>query len=330
MAAAPHPGRLLELSGSYWQTCALHAAVKLDVFTAIGTDWLDARHIAAALAADERATAMLLNALTAMGLLRRQEARYGNTDESRRFLDQTSPAYQGHIIQHHHQLMPSWTRLDEAVRTGGPVRERLALHDAQTRKHFLMGMFNLAMGVAPRVAAVLDLTGRRRLLDLGGGPGTYALHFCQNQPELEAVVFDLPETRPFAEATIARFDLADRVTFVPGDYLETPLPGGFDVVWMSHILHAEAPDTCGRLIGKAAGALVSGGILVIHDFFTNASMDRPLFATLFSLNMLLGTEGGQAYAFDQVEAMMTAAGLRGVERRPLDTPNDSGLLIGRK
>jgi predicted O-methyltransferase YrrM len=144
---------------------------------------------------------------------------------------------------------------------------------------------------------------------------------------MQAVVFDLPATQPFAEETIARFGLADRITFTPGDYLETPLPGGFDVVWMSHILHAERPDDCRRLIDRAAGALAPGGLMVIHDFFLNAAMDGPLFPSLFALNMLLGTDGGQAYSFEQVQAMLTAAGLRHIERLPLETPNDSGLLM---
>ena len=330
MPPAPNPGRLLELSGAYWQTCALHAAVKLDLFTALGRSFMSPGRIAAALETDERAVRMLVNALTAMGLLHRDKDRYGNSEESSRFLDKASPTYQGHIILHHRQLMPSWTRLDEAVRTGGPVRERLSLQDAETREHFLMGMFNLAMGLAPRVTAALDLQGRRRLLDLGGGPGTYALHFCRRHPALTAVVFDLPETRPFAEKIIGRFELADRVVFEPGNYRDTPLPGVFDVIWISHILHAENADTCRELIGKAAAALVSGGLMVIHDFFLNEAMDGPLFPTLFALNMLLGTEGGQSYAYVQVEAMMTEAGLQGIERRPLATPNDSGLLIGTK
>lgn len=328
MALTLNPGRLLGLSGAYWQTCALHAGVKLGLFTALGGHARSPEQIAAIIDADTRAVAMLMNALVAMALLKKEGDQYVNTNESRLFLDESSETYQGHIILHHHQLMASWADLDKAVQTGRPVRARLSLQDAEARRHFLMGMFNLAMGLAPRVTAALDLTDRRRLLDLGGGPGTYAIHFCQRQPDLQAVVFDLPGTRPFAEDTIARFGLSERIQFVSGDYLETALPGRYDMIWVSHILHAENPANCRRIIRKAVDALDAGGSLIIHDFFLHDTLDAPLFATLFALNMLLGTEGGQAYSQAQVEVMLKEAGLRRIERLPLDSPNDSGLLIG--
>ena len=330
MTQPPKPGRLMEISGAYWQTCALHAGVKLDIFTTIGKKERPADEIAGRIQADERAVAMLLNALVAMGLLRKEGGRFGNTEESRLFLDATSKAYQGHIILHHHQLMPSWACLDEAVRTGRSVRTSASFENTEARKHFLMGMFNLAMELAPRVVAAVDLSKRRRLLDLGGGPGTYAIHFCQNQPDLRAVVFDLPGTRPFAEETIARFGLAARIEFVAGDYLETPLPGHFDVVWLSHILHAENPENSRVIIRKAVQALSDDGLMIVHDFLLNETMDGPLFPALFALNMLLGTDGGQAYSQAQIAAMMSEAGLHAVERLPLDSPNDSGLLMGYK
>ena len=330
MTPPSHPGRLLELSGSYWQTCALHAAVKLDLFTRIGSEARGAEELAVMLQTDPRALAMLLNALVAMTLLEKSDAKFCNSEESACYLDASSPSYQGHIILHHRQLMASWASLDQAVQTGEPVRDRPSSDEAESRRNFLMGMFNLAMGLAPLVVAALDLSNRRRLLDLGGGPGTYAIHFCQAQPGMRAVVFDLPGTQPYAEDTIARFGLTDRIDFVAGDYHETPLPGKFDIIWLSHILHAETPDNCRLLIHKAVDALDADGILVVHDFFLNETMDGPLFPALFSLNMLLRTDGGQSYSQQQVADMLVDAGLHAIERLPLDAPNDSGLLVGLK
>ena len=147
---------------------------------------------------------------------------------------------------------------------------------------------------------------------------------------MTAVVFDLPGTRPFAEATIARFGLSDRIRFAAGDYHEDPLTEVYDVVWISHILHAENEDNCRRIIRKAVDALEMGGLLVIHDFLLNETMDGPLFPALFALNMLLGTDGGQAYSQAQIEGMLKEAGLHSIERRPLESPNDSGLVLGVK
>ncbi len=327
---AVNPGRLLAVSGDYWQALTLHAAVKLDLFSAIEAGAALARDVAGQIDADPRATAMLLNALAAMGLITKDGDTFHNTEESRRFLVRSSPAYVGYMIWHHHHLVAGWNRLDEAVRTGKPVRTGASFEDPEVRHNFLMGMFNLASMLAPQVARRVDLTGRRRLLDLGGGPGTYAIHFCRRYESIEAVVFDRPETLPVAEAIIARYGLEGRIRFQGGDYRQGPLPDGFDVVWVSHILHAESPSTCAHLMAAIYAALQPGGMVLIHDFLLNENMDGPLFPALFSLNMLQGTDGGQAYSRGQVEAMLTTAGFDHVIAVALDSPNDSGIVAATK
>jgi hypothetical protein len=180
-----NPGKLIELSGYFWKTCTLHAAVKLDVFTCLGN-----------------------------------------------------------IILHHHHLVESWSRLDQGVQSGGPVRERSTFSDEECRESFLMGMFNMAMNMAPMLVPKINISSRRHLLDLGGGPGTCAIHFCRHNPQLNATVFDLPTSRPFAEKTIKRFDLSDRIDFRGGNYLKDDIEGRFDAAWLSHILHGEGPEEC--------------------------------------------------------------------------------------
>ena len=322
------PGSLLEISGGYWKTCALHAAVKLDLFTLLGEGQMTGEAAARNRGADSRALSMLLNALVAMGLLLKKDDHFGNTDFAREFLSKHSSHYIGYIILHHHQLMHSWARLDEGVMTGRPVRERASGADDTWRKHFLMGMFNMAMQQAPNIVRRVDLSGRKHLLDLGGGPGTYAIHFCRQYPRLKATVYDLPTTRPFAERTIQQFGLAERITFKEGDFRRDEIEGTFDAAWLSHILHGEDFEECKRIVRKAVSALEPGGIIVIHDFILNNSMDGPLFPALFSLNMLLGTEGGQAYSEGQISEMRSRAGAGAVRRIPIESPNDSGIMVG--
>ena len=127
-----------------------------------------------------------------------------------------------------------------------------------------------------------------------------------------------------------RFGLSDRVGFAAGDFYEDPLPDGFDVAWLSQILHGEGPEDCARLVAKAAKALVPGGLLLIHEFLLEDTMDRPLHPALFSLNMLVGTEKGQSYSEGQVRGMMEAAGLRDVRRIDLPAPATSAILCGTK
>lgn len=322
------PGELLEISGFFWKTAVLHTAVKMDVFTVIGGGQLSQKEVSQRLEADPKGVFRLLDALVAMELLEKIDGKYANSDSSLTFLTKTSPQYLGHIMMHHHHLVESWSKLDQAVQAGKPIRNRSAFSKDEWRESFLMGMFNLAMGLAPQIVPRIDLSSRKRLLDLGGGPGTYAIHFCLENPQLQAQVYDLPTTRPFAEKTIKKFELSDRIDFVDGNYLEDPIPGSYDVAWLSHILHAEGPDECRMIIQKAVDALEPQGLIIIHEFILNNSMDGPLFPALFSLNMLLGTESGQSYSEEQLTDMLLAAGVNNIQRIPIETPNDSGLLVG--
>ena len=321
-----HPGELLELSGYFWRTCTLHTAVKLDVFTLIGEKQLTGAKMAEKINAAPNSVERLLNALVAMELLEKTDDTYSNTPAGLELLSKDSPKYLGHIIMHHHHLVESWSQLDQSVKSGQPIRERSSFSQEEWRESFLMGMFNMAMSMAPLLVPRVDLSSRRRLLDLGGGPGTYAIHFCRQNPQLKATVFDLPTTQPFAEKTIKRFDLSDRIDFVGGNYVKDEIKGAYDAAWLSHILHGEGPDECQRIIQKTVAALESGAIIIIHEFILNKSMDGPLFPALFSLNMLLGTDSGQAYSEQQLMDMLAAAGAKDIQRLPIQTPNDSSLI----
>lgn len=324
-----NPGKLLGISGSYWMACALHAGVKLGIFSVIGGQPLTGLEVAQKIEGNPRSVTMLLNALTAMDLLVHNQEVYSNTPFSAAFLVKDSPHYLGYMVMHHHHLMESWTHLDQGVLTGKPVRTRASFENPVVRESFLMGMFNIAMSLAPQVASVIDLSQKRHLLDLGGGPGTYAIHFCLKNPNLQATVYDLETTRPFAEKTIAKFGLSERIDFQGGDYLEKGIQGHFDGAWLSQILHGEGPEAVQGIIQKAVSALTPGGVILIHEFLLNNELDGPLFPALFSLNMLLGTEGGQSYSEQQLREMLAQAGVKEIQRIPLQTPNDSGILQGR-
>lgn len=337
------PGPLLALSGAYWKSCALHAAVALDVFTPLASGPATSKDLAPGLSCDARALDMLLTAMCGLGLLIRKGDAFALSEQAAAFLVRSSPRYQGHIIRHHMNLVESFGHLSQAVRTGKRVRGGQAWTEAD-RQDFLLGMFNMAMGIAPKLAPQLDaqledaglpgMSGRKRLLDLGGGPGTYAIHFCLAEPGLAATVFDLPTTRPFAEATARRFGLdygpGGRLSFTPGDYTADPVPGGFDAAWLSHILHGESPEMAGTIVRKAAEGLNPGGVLMVHEFLLNDSLDGPEFPALFSLNMLLGTDGGQSYSGGQVGEMLAQAGLTRITRLGFSGPNHTGIVAGMK
>ncbi|MDY6838242.1 MAG: methyltransferase [Thermodesulfobacteriota bacterium] len=321
-------GKLLSLSGGYWQTCVLHAGIQIKLFSIIGDDALTALETAKELKAPTRGVEMLLNALCALGLLRKRKDLYANTSESKTFLVEKSARYIGHIITHHFHLMPAWSQLPHAVMTGQPVRKRSSFGEAEEREGFLMGMYNLAMQIAPGLSKEISLKGRRHLLDLGGGPGTYAIHFCLANPRLKATVYDLPTTEPFAAKTIKRFGLSHRIDFTAGNYLEQQIKGLYDIAWLSHVLHGEGPEDCERILMNVVSTMESGGLILIHDFILDENSDGPLFPALFSLNMLINTDEGRSYTETQLKEMLERAGVREARRLAFRGPNDSGIVSG--
>jgi precorrin-6B methylase 2/predicted transcriptional regulator len=322
-----HPGELLEISGFYWKTCTLHAGIRLDIFSRIGSESVSAESLAEETGANTDAMERLLNALTAMDLLeKRKGGRFCNTEAGKQFLVKESPDYIGWMILHHHHLVDSWRRLDEAVLSGGPVRAPATEVSEKWREAFLKGMHVNSRLQAPLVVKALDLSGRRHLLDLGGGPGTYAVHFCMANPELYAVVFDLPQSRPIAEENIGAHGMNGRIQFQAGSFHEDQPVGEFDVAWLSHIFHGEGPEECGKIIQGAMSALQPGGLIIIHEFILENGKAAPEFPALFSLNMLVGTRNGRAYAESELAGMLSDAGARNIERVKYRGPTDSGII----
>jgi len=323
-------GMLLGVSSGYWQGCTLQAGVRLKVFTILGETTRTVDQVAEQAGADARATGLLLNALAAMGLLKKTGDRYKNSGFTRQFLVAGKPEYMGHIILHHHHILDGWAQLDQAVTTGRSVARRS--YGAETeRESFLMGMFNLAMMLAPQLANKFRLSGCRRLLDLGGGPGTYSIHFCLANPDLQAVILDRPTTEPFARETVAKFNLSERIDFIGGDFTCDPIGGGpYDVAWLSHILHSNSMSECQNCLDKTVAALSPGGQILVHDFILDDSKDGPEFPALFALNMLVGTANGRSYSRAEITAMLERAGVSDIVHHKLKVPNDSSVLAGRK
>lgn len=321
---------LLQLSGSYWTCCAVQAAVQLDLFTVLAGGPQTEEQLAASLGCDLRALHMLITALVALEFLERRGETVIASPSVLTYLVRTSPEYVGFIIRHHAHIMPAWTELAESVRSGKSNREKSSVHteNDKEREAFLMGMFNVARQQAEAIADTLDLAGRSRLIDIGGGPGTYAVYFCLRNPGLRAIVFDLPTSECFAREIVERYGLADRIEFMGGDFLRDELPGRQDVAWLSQVLHGERPEHAALLVKNAAACLQSGGMLCIQEFVINNDRTGPVHPALFSLNMLVGTDGGQAYTMDEICLMMENTGAKDIRSLNITLPSGSRVLIG--
>ncbi|MDR1776333.1 MAG: methyltransferase [Desulfovibrio sp.] len=323
------PAEIMRTSGAYWMSSALHSAVALDIFTLLDGVSLTAEEIAAKAGCDRRGTSTLLTALTALRLLEKSGSTYADCPAARQYLSARSPDYLGHIVLHHSHLVPAWSRLTEAVRAGAPTRESAhRSRDAEEREHFLLGMFNVASQQAKLIADALDFGDCADLLDLGGGPGAYAVHFCLKNPRLSAVIYDLPTTRPVAEKVLERFDLRGRVGFMEGDFLKDPVAGRYDVVWISQVLHAMDDADAGTLLTKAAAALKPRGRVFIQEFMLDDARDGPEHPALFGCNMLVGTERGKVYTRGELEGLLTKTGARRVFRVNIALPQGCAVMAG--
>jgi SAM-dependent methyltransferase len=322
---------LLKMSGAYWAGCALQTGVALDLFTRLGKGPENVSALARELDCDEEALSMLVTALRAHELLdMTEEGKLRVPEDVLRLLSRDSPEYTGFIISHHAGIMKNWLRLPEIVRKGRTTRrsETIFTEDEKTREDFLMGMFNVASLQAAAVAAGLDFSGRGRLIDIGGGPGTYAVYFCRQNPMLKADVFDLPGSGPAARKCAARFGLEDRIAFLPGNFTSDPLPGNYDVAWISQVIHGENAEAAAALIAAAAACLKPGGLLCVQEFTLYDDGSGPRHAALFALNMLVGTPGGKAYTGREIQDMMKAAGAVDVRDAGLDLPMDCRVFVG--
>lgn len=330
----PDPTPILELTTAYWASMTLLAANRLDVFTLLAEKALTAAELAARCEADSRALGMLLDAAAAHGLLAKSDGTYRNTPVADAFLVAGRPGYLGDGLRYSLDLYPVWGRLPEAVRSGKPAlppREILG-GDPEKTRNFVLGMHNRALGVARSLVSALDLAGRRRLLDVGGGPGTYSMLLAEKTPGLNATVLDLPAVVEIAREIVAGSEAADRIEIRAGDYHRTELePGAYDVVLMSGMMHRETPESCRQLLAKAYRSLEPGGLVVVSDvFFDDESKTHPPFAALFALHMMLTSEQGGAHAKTEMVAWTSAAGFTDVATRPFPPPMPHTMVLGTK
>lgn len=306
-------------------------ALDVGVFDLLEHGELGAAQVAQRFGLDSRATRLVLDALVGQGLLELGEGGYRNAEPARRFLARGSAQYRGEILRHLHNTWEDWNELGQTWKTGSPALRRKTQQLPSTpegMRHFILGMENLTRDLAPRLAERLPLEGCARALDLGGGPGNYALAFVQRWPGLEAVHFDLGPTSEIAREFLRDKPGAERISFLEGDFLTSPLGEGYGFVWASQIIHMLGEEEVQALLGRIAAALAPGGAIGVHDHFLEPERTHPPSASLFGVHMLVATERGRTYSFEEVEAWMRAAGIEPRER--LEYGGPARVLLGRR
>ena len=283
-------------------------AAELDLFTRLDNGQATADGLAKELGCDQRSLTRILDCLVALELLSKQDSVYRSSERGS-LLSAKHPRTELPMVLHLNGLWETWSGLTETVRTGSnPKRRPVSERDGGSLEAFIGAMHVVGRSLSREIADFYDLSPFEKLLDIGGATGTYTMAFLEKNPKMSAVLFDLPDVITMAEKRLEEEGLLERVELVPGDFYKDVLPEGCDLALLSAIIHQNSPQENLDLYGKIHRALVPGGKLLIRDHVMDPDRTSPPQGTLFAINMLVNTKGGDTYTFDEIRSNLETAG----------------------
>jgi hypothetical protein len=324
---------LMRLASGHAEARIIQVAVEIGVFETLADRQMPAPNVAETLGADTRAMTLLMNALAALQLLKKNGDRFALAGVARKYLLRSSNEYLGGMILFESWSWDWWANLAVAVRSGGPARAPdMYQGDPKETETFIGAMDSLvkARGDAEALANAIDWHRASELLDVGSGPATYPIALCRRFPHLHATVFDLPGTLQLTDRYVRQAGMAERIRLIAGDYRKDSIPGAYDIVFLSNVIHGEGHDENESLVGKLVSNLKSGGEMIIKDHILDDSGTSPPVGAIFSLLMLLTTAAGRCYSFSEIKRWMDKAGLLNARRVDLPPPLTSSLVIATK
>ncbi|MGH9604078.1 MAG: methyltransferase [Terracidiphilus sp.] len=334
VAARVTPDRIFQFAWGYAPPLILEAAIRHRVFDVLDGGPMSLAQVSQATGASERGLAAIMNALVGLEFLAKDgQGNYSLTAESAAFLVSTKPGFQGGLIRHTSEhLVPKWLNLNEIVATGKPVE---AVNQqgpgSEFFQKFVNDIFPMSYGVAQELAAHLDFNGAEgavSVLDLAAGSGVWGIALAQSSPRVRVTAVDWHGVLPVTRANAARFGLSERFTFAEGDLLEADFGSGHKVATLGHILHSEGVERSKALLKKTFAALAPGGTIAVAEFLVNEDRTGPMGSLLFAVNMLVNTDTGGTYTFDEIAEWLTEAGFTDV--RTLATHGPSPLILATK
>ena len=314
-----NPNTIREFAASFQKSRILLTGFELDIFTNLDESGTTASQISNRLHLDEHACERLLNALVSLGFLIKKNSLFLNTSDSFTFLSKKSSDYLGGLMHSNH-LWNTWSKLTEVIRTGNSA------HPAEINKRgeewlfpFINAMHDRAKKQAPQQLANIDLSGVRSVLDIGGGSGAYSMEFVLKKPEIKVTVFDLPNVVPITNKFLDKEGFSGKIKTYAGDYTSDDLPEGFDLVFLSAIIHSNPLEINQDLIKKCFKCLNKGGRIIIQDWVMNNDRTLPASGAIFAINMLVGTEAGDCFTEEEVTEMLVSAGFINISRVEFET-----------
>ena len=334
-AAAPvTPERINQLAFGYAPPLVLEAAIRHHVFDVLDSGPKSVSEVSNATGASERGLTAIMNVLVGLNFLAKDEhGNYSLTPESAAFLVSTKPGFQGGLIRHSSEhLVPKWLHLNDVVATGKPVA---AVNQQGPGSEFFAEFVNdilpMSYHVTQELAAHLNLKASAapvRVLDLAAGSGVWGIGLAQSSPHVHVTAVDWHGVIPVTQKTVARFGLTGQFSFVEGDLQQADFGTGHSVATLGHILHSEGIERSKALLMKTFNALASGGTIAIQEFLVNADRTGPLGGLIFAVNMLVNTDRGDTFSFEEISGWLSEAGF--VNARTLDTHGPSPLILATK
>lgn len=308
----PAKDDVMALARAFMRSRIILTAAELDIFTNIDEGFDTAERIAERLALNPRALARVLDCLVTYDLLVKKDGVYALTGEGA-LLSSRHPASSLPMVLHQSRLWVSWSDLTEVVRKGPAAsRNLMPSMDMESRRAFIGAMHVIGRRLSEEIAASIDGSGYRKLMDVGGGSGTYTIAFLRKNPGLRALIFDLPEVVPMARERLAAEGLLDRTELAAGDFSRDQLPAGCDLALLSAIIHQNGPEENLDLYRNVFRALEPGGMILVRDHIMEESRVRPPEGAIFAINMLVNTRGGDTYTFGEVEKALEEAGFTNI------------------
>lgn len=325
---------LMAAGGAFREARVALLGVELGLFQALCKGPETAEGLARRQKLVPRAVRLICNALVALGFLRLSAGKYRLAPGLARHLDPESPHSRVHGLLHTAHVFHSWARLDAVARGEimDPGAARKQRRTRETNRNFILAMQQLNPGRADELAAHLDLSGKKRLCDVGPGPGHYSLALARKYPGMEFTLVDDPDSLAVAREFVARSprSVRSRFTYVPGDVVAEKRPdwgGPFDAILLSNVIHIFGAAENRAVVRKLARMLSPGGVLIVRDFAINDAHTAPPAGALFAVNMLANTRAGQCYSANEVKAWMKAARLSRIRALPFPP---SYLVLGHR
>ena len=328
------PERLMQFGFGYAPPLIIGAAVSNKVFDTLDSGAKTIDQVSKTTGASQRGLRAIMNALVGLELLKKdQQGKYSLTPESENFLVSTKPGtLAGSFPMIMQRLIPLWLKLDDIVRTGRPAESRNQEHPGtEFFTELVENIIPMSYGSAQKLADHLKLARLKnelRVLDIAAGSGIWGIALAQKSSRVRVTAVDWAGMIPTTKRITQKFGVSDQFKFIQGDINEVEFGDGYDVATLGHILHSEGEERSRRLLKRTAHALKSGGTISIAEWLVNDDRTEPLPSLMFAVQMLVNTEKGDTFSFNEIKGWLEEAGFKKV--RKLQAPGPSPLILATR